>query len=131
MNIRVIAGLYGGRIIEGSNSDKTHPMSERIRNALFNKISSEIDGADVLDAFAGSGALGLEALSRGAKKVTFVERDQTAQKIIQNNIEILGVEGRSILYKEAVSKWVQSNHKLFDIILVDPPYDNPQLSTVS
>ena len=70
MKVRLISGEFGGRKLEGSDSDRTHPMGERIRNALFNKLSSmdsiSVDGATVLDAYAGSGSLGLEALSRGA-----------------------------------------------------------------
>lgn len=131
MNVRLIAGLYGGRNIEGSGTNRTHPMGERIRNAIFNKIGSELEGAEVLDAFAGSGALGLEALSRGAKNVTFIERDRVAQKIISNNIALLGVEAESSLVKAPVLGWVKAAYKQFDIIFADPPYHDPQLSTVS
>ena len=130
MNVRLISGLYGGRIIEGSGTNRTHPMGERIRNALFNKISAELDGAEVLDAFAGSGALGLEALSRGAKKATFIERDRVAQKIIDNNITLLGVATQSSLVRAPLASWVKTNHEQFDIIFADPPYHDPQLSTV-
>ena len=87
MNIRLIAGTLGGRVIEGSGTTRTHPMGERIRSSLFNIIGDEIIGATVLDAFAGSGSLGLEAISRGAKSATFIERDRIAQKIIENNIK--------------------------------------------
>ena len=102
-----------------------------LRNAIFNKIGSEVKDAEVLDAFAGSGALGLEALSRGAKKVTFVERDRIAQKIISNNIALLGVEGQSSLIKAPVSGWIKATNKQFDLIFADPPYHDPQLSTVT
>ena len=131
MKIRIIAGLYGGRNIEGSESRLTHPMGERIRNAICNKIGAEINDAEVLDAFAGSGALGLEALSRGASHVTFIERDRAAQKVISNNIELLGVQQDSTLLKVSVLGWVKDSEKQFDIIFADPPYDDPQLSTVS
>ena len=131
VNVRLISGLYGGRIIEGSGSSRTHPMGERIRNAIFNKIGSEVKDAEVLDAFAGSGALGLEALSRGAKNITFVERDRVAQKIISNNIALLGVEGQSSLIKAPVSGWIKATNKQFDLIFADPPYHDPQLSTVT
>lgn len=131
MNVRLIAGLYGGRNIEGSGTSRTHPMGERIRNAIFNKIGSEIQDADVLDAFAGSGALGLESLSRGARHATFIERDRVAQKIISNNVTLLGVETQSSLINAPVLGWVRTSHKQFDIIFADPPYHDPQLSTVS
>lgn len=131
MNVRVIAGTLGGRIIEGSGTDRTHPMGERIRNAIFNSIGSEIKDAKVLDAFAGSGAIGIEAISRGAKSVVFVERDRIAQKIIENNIRTLGIEGQSQLVKASVSSWSNTIDDTFDIIFADPPYHDPQLSTVS
>lgn len=131
MNVRLIAGRFGGRTIEGSDSDRTHPMSERIRNALFNKIGDEIEGAKVLDAFAGSGSLGLEALSRGASGVTFIERDRIAIKNIAKNIIELGVENSTTLIKTSVESWLStSENELYDIIFADPPYYDLQLSTV-
>jgi 16S rRNA (guanine966-N2)-methyltransferase len=131
MNVRLIAGTFGGRIIEGSGTDRTHPMSERIRNALFNMIGSEIVDAKVLDAFAGSGSLGFEALSRGAHDVIFVERDNIAQKIITSNIKLLGVVTTTQLVKANVSSWANTTTETFDIIFADPPFHDPQLSTVS
>jgi 16S rRNA (guanine966-N2)-methyltransferase len=106
-------------------------MGERIRNAIFNKIGVEMQDAEVLDAFAGSGALGLESLSRGAKNATFIERDRIAQKIITNNIVLLGVERQSSLVKAPVLGWAKATEQQFDIIFADPPYHDPQLSTVS
>jgi len=131
MNVRLIAGTYGGRIIEGSGTNRTHPMGERIRNALFNKIGSEIEDKTVLDAFAGSGSLGLEALSRGAKHVTFIDKDRVAQKIIDNNIKLLGVSEVTINIKAPISAWLSKTDARYDIIFADPPYHDPQLSTVT
>jgi len=131
VKIRLIAGHYGGRIIEGSGTDRTHPMGERIRNALFNKISAELEGAKVLDAFAGSGSLGLEALSRGATHATFVEKDRVAQKVIDNNIALLKLSGQTTLAKANLSSWISKTNESYDIIFADPPFDDPQLSTVS
>jgi len=131
VNVRLISGKYGGRIIEGSGTDRTHPMGERIRNALFNKVSGELGDAVVLDAFAGSGALGLEALSRGANKVVFVEKDRIAQKIIENNIRTLNIGEEATLVRASVSAWAKTTADRFDVIFADPPYHNPQLSTVS
>ncbi|MFA5107899.1 MAG: RsmD family RNA methyltransferase, partial [Patescibacteria group bacterium] len=74
MNIRIIAGTLGGRKIDAPDGRRTHPMSERIRNALFNSLGETVKDANVLDAFAGTGAVGIEALSRGAKHATFIER---------------------------------------------------------
>ncbi len=130
MNIRIIAGKYGGRIIEGSGTDRTHPMSERVRNAIFNMLSGHIEDAEVLDAFAGSGSLGLESLSRGSHSATFVERDHVAQKIITNNIATLGCSEDAKLVKASVASWVETTDQQFDLIFADPPYHDPQLSTV-
>lgn len=132
--IRVIAGKYGGRKIDApdfSNS-RTKPMGERIRNAMFNRIGEEIRGARVLDAFAGTGSVGLEALSRGASFVTFVERDKIAQKILQKNVLSLGAENESEIIRTTVNNWLETAEpEMYDIILADPPYHDPQLSTVS
>lgn len=130
MNIRLIAGRYGGRIIEGSGTNRTHPMGGRIRSSLFNMIASELEGAQVLDAFAGSGSLGLEALSRGAAHATFVERDRVAQNVITNNIRTLGVDDATKLVKAPVASWLETTSQTFDIIFADPPYHDLQLSTV-
>lgn len=131
MNIRLIAGRFGGRVIEGSGTNRTHPMSERIRNALFNMLGSEVEGARVLDAFAGSGALGLEALSRGASDIMFVEKDKVAAKIIAANVQKLGVENSTTLAKSPVASWADTYEgDSFDIILADPPYNDPQFLTV-
>ena len=130
VNVRIIAGLYGGRTIQGSVTRRTHPMSERIRNALFNMLTGELEGADVLDAFAGSGALGLEALSRGAASAVFIEKDRRAQKIIQNNIELLHADDTAKLIRSPVSSVIKTLDRQFDVIFVDPPYHDTQLSTV-
>lgn len=130
MNIRLIAGRLGGRIIEGSGTNRTHPMGERIRGSLFNIIGSEIEHAKVLDAFAGSGSLGLEAISRGATSATFIERDRVAQNVITSNIATLGVAKETKLIKASVGSWLETAEEEFDIIFADPPYHDLQLSTV-
>jgi 16S rRNA (guanine966-N2)-methyltransferase len=106
-------------------------MSERIRNAIFNSISDEVEGARVLDAFAGSGVIGLEALSRGASDAVFIERDRSAAKVIEKNIELLGCEENAKVIRATVSAWSETSTDEFDIIFADPPYHDPQLSTVS
>lgn len=131
MRIRLIAGKYGGRMLEGSGTNRTHPMSERIRNAIFNRLSGELDfeGLTVLDAFAGSGALGFEALSRGASEVVFVEKDRIAQKVLATNAQTLGVVKNTKIVKAPVASWLSTYTQQFDLIFVDPPYHDPQLST--
>ena len=133
-SIRVIAGVYGGRKIDAPDmsNTRTKPMGERIRNALFNRVGSEIKGARVLDAFAGTGSVGFEALSRGASHVTFIERDKIAQKIIANNMVLLGTDDDANLVKSSVNSWLATSEpENYDIIFADPPYHDLQLSTVS
>jgi len=132
MNVRIISGVYGGRKIEAPDNSRTHPMSERIRNAIFNSIGSEIKSARVLDAFAGTGAIGLEAVSRGASGAVFIEKDRIAQKILAKNIVSLGAENQTSIARTTVSNWVDTSDAAeFDIIFADPPYHDPQFSTVS
>lgn len=132
MNIRVIAGTYGGRKLMTPATRRTHPMSERARNALFNSVTSDIQGATVLDAFAGTGALGIEALSRGASAATFIERDRVASRCIAESIEQLGIHDQSQLVAASVANWLNTNpeHPGFDLIFADPPYHDLQFSTV-
>ena len=131
MRMRLIAGEFGGRYLDAPDTSRTHPMSERIRGALFN-ILGDVEDMRVLDAFAGTGAVGLEALSRGAKEVVFIERDRIAQKVILNNIQLLGVGSKSSLVKAPVASWSETaSDQPFDLVFADPPYHDVQLSTVS
>lgn len=107
-------------------------MSERIRGALFNMIGTELAGAQVLDAFAGSGSLGFEAMSRGAASVTFLERDRIAAKVIRQNSALLGVDDTTKVIQSTVASWHDtSSETKFDLIFADPPFHDPQFSTVT
>lgn len=131
MNVRIISGEFGGRKIDAPTRRTTHSMGERVRGAMFNSLSSHLDGAVVLDAFAGSGAVGIEALSRGAREAVFVEKDRIAQNILAKNLTSLRLQSRSQLIRTTVSNWVATKEPLeFDIIFADPPYDDTQFSTV-
>ena len=131
MNVRIIAGTYGGRIIDAPDRRSTHAMSERIRNALFNSLGDVLHGARVLDAFAGSGSIGIEALSRGADEAVFVEKDRIAAKIISNNIALLGLGDDTTVIKTTVNNWLETAEIApFDIIFADPPFHDPQPETI-
>lgn len=131
MNIRLISGKFGGRQIVCPPGKQTHPMGERIRGSLFN-ILGDVSGLTVLDAFAGSGSLGLEALSRGAAQATFIERDKVAQRVIEENITTLKVADQTKLIKTSVAQWDETTkNESYDIIFADPPYHDIQISTVS
>ena len=120
--VRIISGKWGGRKIS-TPGEGTHPMGERERNALFNMISEYLPGNLVLDAFAGSGALGIEALSRGAKAVTFVEKAPRACRVITQNLAELGAgsDTAEVLRGDAY-KLLEATPK-YGVVLVDPPYD--------
>jgi len=92
--MRVIAGSLGGRRLKAPRGSVTRPTSDRVREALFAMLG-ELDGASVLDLFAGTGALGIEALSRGARRAVFVERDPAAAKVLQGNLAALGIGSES------------------------------------
>ena len=130
MRLRVVAGKLGGRFFESPETTTTHPMSERVRGALFNMLG-DITGQTVLEPFAGSGALSFEAVSRGAKSALLLERDKKAQATIERNITAFGVGERARLVKANCRTWSQHNGAAeFDLLLIDPPYHDMQLSTV-
>ena len=106
----------------------THPMGAREKLALFNMIAPELPDAKVLDAFAGSGALGIEALSRGAESVVFVEKSPAAARIIKKNLDKLNLNSNTEVVIADIEKYYSD--KLFDIILADPPYDDFDVAKV-
>ena len=129
--MRIIAGSHGGRTFDSPGTHRTHPMSDKMRGALFN-ILGELDGLRVLDAFGGSGALAFEAMSRGALSALVLENDTTAQKTIERNIRALGMGAEVHLVRAAAGAWLRTNeHETFDIILCDPPYDDLQPNTLA
>lgn len=128
--MRISGGLLRGRQFEAPKGHKTHPMSERARSALFN-VLGDITGLSVLDAYAGSGALGFEAASRGARLVQLVEQDSQAFKIIKVNIEVLELPESQIHATQAnVASWAASQTQPFDIVICDPPYDELSVSQI-
>ncbi|MFI5425761.1 16S rRNA (guanine(966)-N(2))-methyltransferase RsmD [Aeromicrobium sp. UC242_57] len=121
---RIIAGAYGGRRIQTPKGDGTRPTSDRVREALFSSLESELggfDGVRVLDLFAGSGALGLEALSRGADHATFVESDARAAAVVKGNVRDLGAS--ATVQRTTAERFVETGEPgPFDLVFVDPPY---------
>ena len=120
--VRSIAGKYGSRFIEAPKKESVHPMSERMRGALFNMLGN-LEGKAVLDAFAGSGAIGLEAASRGAQTVTCIEQDRTVMQTLLQNVESLRADGVVQTIQANVFGWVDSSDDIFDIVIADPPYE--------
>jgi 16S rRNA (guanine(966)-N(2))-methyltransferase RsmD len=131
--IRVIAGSSKGRKLETPAWDGLRPTSDRLRETLFNILAPRVAGARVLDGYAGTGALGIEALSRGASHVTFVERDPRAVRLIGGNLVRAGIAGANACnivragFIEAASDHTGAG---FDLVLLDPPYGDKDLEAV-
>jgi 16S rRNA (guanine(966)-N(2))-methyltransferase RsmD len=120
--MRITGGALGGRRLVAPRGERTRPTSDRVREALF-AILGPLDGADVLDLFAGSGALGLEALSRGATEATFVDAAPAAVHAVRRNLEALDLRGEvRRADARAFLRNAQSRGRSYDLILLDPPY---------
>lgn len=122
---RVISGKYRGAILMAPKGDKTRPTSDKVKEALFSMLQSEIPDSDILDLFAGSGQIGIEAVSRGAQEAVFVEQNAKSLQIIQANITKLHIEDETEIYRMEISKALRilgDAGKVFDIIFMDPPY---------
>jgi len=122
--MRIIAGSRKGHTIAAPRGHDTRPTSDRVRENVFNLVGP-VDGASVLDLYAGSGALGLEALSRGAARAVFVEHDADAVRAIERNLDRLRLTGATVLHRDAGSALAveASAGRQYDLVLVDPPYD--------
>ncbi len=143
--MRIIAGTYRSRRLEAPPGLSTRPTSDRLRETLFNVLAPRMDGAAFLDLYAGSGAVGLEALSRGAAHVTFVERSPVALRVLRRNLEQLGIESGFALREQSVAAFLRAAAKAspkpitheaakpipreetkpgrYELVFLDPPYD--------
>ncbi len=121
--MRVIAGSLKGRRLQPPTWEGLRPTSDKLRETLFNVLAPVIDGARVLDGYAGTGAVGIEALSRGAAHVTFVERDRRAQALIAANLASCGVADRYAIIRAGIDRALKElAARSFDVVLLDPPY---------
>lgn len=125
--LRVIAGNLKGRKLISPRSSATHPMGAREKNALFNMV--DVAGKQVLDAYAGSGALGIEAFSRGANNVTFVENHHPAVSAIKQNLADLNLTAK--VFPGKVADFIAGQPDSFDVIIADPPYDKIDLAEIA
>lgn len=121
--MRIISGDWKGRRLKALRGDLTRPTSDKVKGAIFNILGNKVRGAKVLDLFAGTGSLSLEALSRGAEKAVLIEKSRKAWEIINDNIKMLGVEEKIQTYNmDAISFLKQSVIGKYDLIFIDPPY---------
>jgi 16S rRNA (guanine966-N2)-methyltransferase len=118
--VRVVAGAFKGRRLQAPRGGRTRPTSDKVREALFS-ILGTVEGLRVLDLFAGSGALGIEALSRGAAAATFVDGSAQALAAVGRNLAEVGAEGE-LVRRDAV-RWLASAEGPYDLVFADPPYD--------
>ena len=122
--MRVVAGTARGRKLQAPAGRDVRPTGDRVREAIFNALGSlgAVEGATVLDLFAGTGALGIEALSRGAASATFVEHDRTAAATVRANLAALDLEGAADVVQADALRWLDEAGGDYDVALLDPPY---------
>jgi 16S rRNA (guanine966-N2)-methyltransferase len=128
--LRVIAGSLKGRRLKAPTWEGLRPTSDRLRETIFNVLAPRLRGAHVLDAFAGTGALGIEAISRGASRVTFIDHDPRALRLIEENVAACGVREACVIIRGSVARTINAlglsrADEPFDVVLLDPPYDTP------
>lgn len=124
--LRIIGGQWRSRIVEFADGDGVRPTPDRVRQTLYDWLAPHIEGAEVLDLFAGSGALGIEALSRGAAFVTFCERGAEQAQAIRDALQKLGATNAQVRQDDALALLARETHR-YDLVLLDPPYAGPLL----
>ncbi len=120
--LRIVAGNWRSRLLDIADVEGLRPTGERIRETLFNWLAPTIEGSHCLDLFAGTGALGLEALSRGASGVVFVEKSTVAAKQLRTNIDVLDARGADVLNQDARAFLKSQSGRRFDVVFLDPPF---------
>ena len=122
--MRVVAGIAGGLKLVAPSGHSTRPTSDRVREATFNALGSmgAVEGAEVVDLFAGSGAMGIEALSQGAAHVTFVDDDRRARRAIDANLVTTKLADRALVVGDDVVAFLEHTERRFDLAILDPPY---------
>lgn len=124
--LRVIAGAHKGCRLKTPTWEGLRPTSDRLRETLFNVVRPRIEGARVLEGYAGTGALGIEAISRGAASVTFIDDDHRAQALVAENLARCGIENGYVIIRASVARGIETLEaagQVFDLVLLDPPYD--------
>jgi 16S rRNA (guanine966-N2)-methyltransferase len=125
--VRIIAGLFKGRRLDAPTWTGLRPTSDKLRETLFNVLQHATQGTRVFDGFAGTGAVGIEALSRGAAHVTFAETDPRACALIAANLQRCGVTGGYTIERRDVTTWLARATVTFDLVFLDPPYEDAGL----
>ncbi|MFS8949256.1 MULTISPECIES: 16S rRNA (guanine(966)-N(2))-methyltransferase RsmD [Streptococcus] len=125
--MKIVSGTYGGRLLKTLEGKTTRPTSDKVRGAMFNMIGPYFDGGRVLDLYAGSGGLSIEAVSRGMEQAVLVEKDRRAQGIIASNIQMTKESHKFQLLKMEAHQALNQLQGTFDLIFLDPPYAKEQI----
>ena len=125
--MKIVSGIYGGRPLKTLEGKTTRPTSDKVRGAIFNMIGPYFEGGRVLDLYAGSGGLAIEAVSRGMSSAVLVERDRKAQTIVAENIQMTKDVGKFQLLKMDAERALEQVSEEFDLIFLDPPYAKEQI----
>lgn len=130
--MRIIAGDFKGRRLKAPKWEGLRPTSDKLRETLFNILAPRVPGARVLDVCAGTGAIGLESLSRGAARAVFIERDPRAAALIDENVALCGARDRCMIIRDTAERAMQKPiaGDPFDLIIIDPPYDAAPLAEI-
>ncbi len=125
--LKIASGSFKGRKLKSPSGDTTRPTSEKVRQAVFNSLQNDVEGSTFLDLYAGSGAMGLEAISNGAKMSVFVEKNKAVADVIESNLLDLDVEDNSLILMNSAIRAIthlECTVLTFDIIYIDPPYED-------
>ena len=125
--MKIVSGIYGGRPLKTLEGKTTRPTSDKVRGAIFNMIGPYFEGGRVLDLYAGSGGLSIEAVSRGMSSAVLVERDRKAQAVVAENIQMTKEVGKFQLFKIDAERALEQVSGEFDLIFLDPPYAKEQI----
>ena len=129
--VRIIGGVYRSRVLRFPARIRLRPTPDRVRETLFNWLGQDLSGRECLDLFAGSGALGFEAVSRGARRVVMVESDSTAWQALAHNAAALGCQSVVELHRADALEFVRDAGRAFDIVFLDPPFDSGLLARLA
>jgi 16S rRNA (guanine(966)-N(2))-methyltransferase RsmD len=128
--MRVIAGFHRSRLLVEVDATSTREIKDRVKESIFNSIGPYFANETILDLFAGSGALGIEGISRGANKAVFVDNNYKAIKVIKANIDNLKIADESIVVNNSYLDYIYKTESKFDIIFLDPPYDMEEINNI-
>jgi len=129
--VRIIGGVFRSRVLRFPSRPGLRPTPDRVRETLFNWLGQDLTGRECCDLFAGSGALGFEAISRGARRVLMLEKDARVFEALRRNAGALGCEGAVELRRADALEFVREAHRAFDIVFLDPPFDSGLLARIA